>query len=164
MIFQFKIQLRDISKPPIWRTVIIPGSFTFHRFHLVIQAAFGWEDRHLYEFSEKRYKSDLIISLPSEDNYLPVEDSQKMILTEIFNAKGQKYTYIYDLGDDWVHKIILEEIIEGTADSADCINGKGYCPPKDCGGPAGYEQLKAQGIFDPLLFDIKQVKQRTKAV
>ena len=38
----FKIQLRGITKPPVWRKVEVPSQFTFGAFHLIIQAAFGW--------------------------------------------------------------------------------------------------------------------------
>ncbi|MDR1202145.1 MAG: plasmid pRiA4b ORF-3 family protein [Tannerellaceae bacterium] len=44
MVFQFKIQIKDIAKPPVWRRITIPADFTFLRFHYVIQKAFGWED------------------------------------------------------------------------------------------------------------------------
>lgn len=54
----------------------------------------------------------------------------------------QKYTYIYDFGDDWMHKITLEKITEEVHKNADCIDGEGACPPEDCGGPWGYAELK----------------------
>jgi len=63
-------------------------------------------------------------------------------LASIFNTEGQKYTYIYDFGDDWIHSIKLEKIIPGKAVKAICIAGKGACPPEDCGGPREYEHLK----------------------
>jgi hypothetical protein len=129
MIFQFRIQLQDISKPPVWRAVQVPGDFTFHRFHLVIQAAFGWQDIHLYQFAEKGYRSDLSISIPSGDDYFPVEDSRKIKLSDIFHTKGQQYTYIYDFGNDWVHKT-LEEMDPGTIAIANCIAGKGIARRK----------------------------------
>ena len=29
MAFQFKIQIEGIENPPVWRTVVVPESFTF---------------------------------------------------------------------------------------------------------------------------------------
>ncbi len=54
--FQLRIHLRDIE-PEIWRRIIVPGSLTLAKLHLVIQGAFDWEDRHLHEFEiyGKRY-------------------------------------------------------------------------------------------------------------
>ncbi len=55
---------------------------------------------------------------------------------------GQKFVYIYDFGDDWIHKITLENIEKIDAANADCITGKGACPPEDCGGPWGYANFR----------------------
>ena len=57
--------------------------------------------------------------------------------------KGQTFTYIYDFGDDWIHIITLEKIDKtDPSTKPKLIDGKGACPPEDCGGPWGYENLK----------------------
>ena len=53
MNYQLKIKLKDISKPPVWRRLLIPVKATFGELHLAIQAVFGWQMRHLYRFSDK---------------------------------------------------------------------------------------------------------------
>ena len=68
-------------------------------------------------------------------------DSTKKKLDLVFKVKGQKFTYIYDFGDDWIHKITLEEILPGDGKKATLLSGKGACPPEDCGGPYGYEEM-----------------------
>jgi hypothetical protein len=70
-----------------------------------------------------------------------VLDARKTKLQDVFPA-NQQYTYTYDFGDDWQHKIKLLRISEGTAKHATLTAGKGACPPEDCGGPRGYEGLK----------------------
>lgn len=50
--------------------------------------------------------------------------------------------YTYDLGDNWEHLITVEKITEEKLLFADCLTGKGNCPPEDCGGQWGYEELK----------------------
>lgn len=142
-MFQFRIQIENITKPPVWRKVLVPETFTFQRFHLVIQDAFGWENGHLYQFSPGGYGSEPTIALPSEDNWEPVTDSTETKLKDIFSREGQTYIYVYDFGDDWIHKITLEKITDEKSLVASCIEGKGACPPEDCGGPWGYEDLKA---------------------
>jgi hypothetical protein len=150
MTFQFKIQIEDITKPPVWRKVLVPETFTFHKFHQVIQAAFGWEDCHLYQFSEKESDASEIISIPSDDDWdATVIDSKNKKLKEIFVKEGKRYIYIYDLGDDWVHKIILEKIITESRKKASCIDGKGACPPENCGGVWGYEEIKETFALHP---------------
>lgn len=144
MLFQFKIQLQYISRPPVWRRVLVPAQFSFEKFHRVIQAAFGWEDYHLYQFSPTGRGSQPRIGIPDDSGWSDAEiiNSKRIELSEIFNTKGQKFTYIYDFGDNWIHKITLEEIKEETAKKAELLAGKGACPPEDCGGPWGYDHLR----------------------
>ena len=49
---------------------------------------------------------------------------------------------MYDFGDNWVHEITLEKIFDDKRKEAFCLSGKGNCPPEDCGGPYGYEDMK----------------------
>ena len=143
MALQFKIQIKNIHKPPVWRRVLVPENFTFDEFHLVIQDAFGWYNYHLYQFSPTGYGSTPIIALASEDDWeAPDMDAEKTKLKDIFKTENQKYTYIYDFGDDWIHSIILEKILDDKIKHAKCLAGKGFCPPEDCGGPGGYERIK----------------------
>lgn len=146
MTFQFKIQLKNISDPPVWRRLVVPGQFTFLRLHMTIQAAFGWENYHLFQFSPKGYASFPIIALPLEDDDIhfrsePKQDASKIKLSEIFTHPKQTFTYIYDFGDDWKHLITLEKISDTKLLRAECLAGQGACPPEDCGGPWGYANL-----------------------
>src|SRR5271167_2532626 len=51
-----RIELEDIE-PLIWRRVAVPTSMNLKALHHVIQAAMGWLDYHLWEFTadERRY-------------------------------------------------------------------------------------------------------------
>lgn len=149
MIYQFKIQIKGITKPPVWRRLLVPENYTFERFHSVIQIAFGWENAHLYSFSPKGFGSEPTISEPSNDDWMPVKDSAKVKLKSIFKEEGQKYVYIYDFGDNWEHTITLEAIIPGNAIKATCLAGKGACPPEDVGGVFMYEEMKFNLKEDP---------------
>ena len=151
MLFQFKIQLKHLTDPPVWRQVLVPGHFTFHRFHKVIQAAFGWGNYHLYQFSPKGYGSQPIISFPVPDNEMDFfhekdQDSNKIKLSDIFTIPKQKYIYIYDFGDDWTHIITLQKILDEKRLNAELLSGVGACPPEDCGGVPGYWSM--QEILD----------------
>jgi len=141
--YQFKIQIKGIQKPPVWRRLLISSAITFDIFHQVIQAAFGWADCHMYQFSEYGWSSDIVYKIPDEeyDDEDEVEDSRLVKLSNVFTKPKQKFTYIYDFGDDWSHQIILEEIIDKKIIKPVCIAGKGACPPEDCGGIPGYENL-----------------------
>ncbi|MBF0650802.1 plasmid pRiA4b ORF-3 family protein [Dysgonomonas sp. GY75] len=148
MVFQFKIQIKGITKPAVWRKVSVPANFTFLRFHDVIQTVFGWEDYHLFEFKDKEWQSNIRIAVPVEDDFFDpdffadTKDSSKIKLSDIFNDKFRKLLYVYDFGDNWVHEITLESISNDKQKTAVCLSGKGACPPEDCGSIYGYEGLK----------------------
>jgi len=164
MTYQFKIKLKDIYNPTVWRRVLVPSDFTFEEFHEVIQVAFGWEDSHMFFFSPKGYTSKPMIELNYEvDEFYETLDEDSLdaettFLSEIFVLEKQKFTYIYDSGDDWKHQITLEKIL--TNDETEkpvLLKGEGACPPEDCGGPWGYESLK-ETLADKKHPDHKEMK------
>jgi len=125
-VYQFKISLLDIQ-PPIWRRVQVPDYYVFSDLHNIIQKAMGWDNCHLYEFSKKAGN--------------PILESDK--IQNIFSLENNKAYYEYDLGDSWLHEILLEKILPAVRDSRYpvCIAGKRACPPEDCGGVPGYTNL-----------------------
>lgn len=180
MVLQVKIQLKGVTKPPVWRKLLIPGQLSFHQFHQVIQSAFGWQDYHLYQFSPKGFGDYPQICLLDEDwPEENQEDSQKTQIQSYLNQKAQTFTYLYDFGDNWMHEIKIEEIIDQRRIVPELIEGKGACPPEDCGGVWGYEDLKkslsdsthpehrirrewlglGRGmIWDPVYFDLQEAQ------
>ena len=148
MTFQLKIQIEGITKPPVWRRVIVPDMLTFEQFHFVIQHVFGWTNAHLFEFCPQSYGSYPTIAYPHENDKHPVEDVRTFMLKDFFHTEQQQITYIYDFGDNWRHKITLEVITPDSLKDVKCIEGIGKCPPEDCGGVWGYEHLK-KVISDP---------------
>jgi hypothetical protein len=158
MLFQFKIQLAYIDKPPVWRRVVVPEQFTFWRFHLVIQEALGWENAHLFQFSPEGWGSEPAIGLTGEWDEGNTVDCKKIKLSKIFTAPGQTYTYIYDFGDDWLHLLELEKITDEKSTKASLLDGEGRCPPEDCGGWPGYAQLK-EVLADPKHPEHREMKE-----
>ncbi len=143
MAFQLKIQLKNVTNPPVWRQIIIPDNYTFHQLHQLIQLIFGWENYHLYQFSPKGYGSHPTITIPSKEDWeKPDMNALKTKLNKVFIKEKQIFSYIYDFGDDWIHQITVEKILPDEIKKPVCLSGKGACPPEDCGGPWGYENLK----------------------
>lgn len=141
MVFEFKIQIMGISKPPVWRKLKVPDNFSFNNFHLAIQNAFGWHNYHLYEFCVNSYSTDFSIQLPHLDSEDYEMDSNKTKLNTFFEDEGDQLLYIYDFGDDWTHKILLEKITQDKVAKPSCIGGKGKCPPEDIGGVPDYQHF-----------------------
>lgn len=162
MLFQFKIQLKNVTDPTVWRRITVPDNFSFYKFHLAIQAVFDWDNYHLFQFSPRGYGTWPVISIP-EPEYDDINagerlDAKKTKLKDIFIREKQKYIYIYDFGDDWKHEITLEKITDADQKKASCIAGKGACPPEDCGGPWGYEELKEK-LSDPADPEYEEIKE-----
>ncbi|MDP3180249.1 MAG: plasmid pRiA4b ORF-3 family protein, partial [Bacteroidota bacterium] len=62
MTYQFKIQIKNITKPPVWWRLMVPETFSFHKLHELIQISFGWENCHLYMFNSQGYGSKPVIA------------------------------------------------------------------------------------------------------
>ena len=178
-VFQFKITLKGI-RPPIWRRIQIPETYTFWDLHVAIQDAMGWFDSHLHRFEILNPSTGMEeeIGIPDEefewDTVTLPGWKQKM--ANYFSMNNTKSEYVYDFGDNWEHTVKLEKILprqEGIP-YPKCTDGKRACPPEDCGGSWGYEDLLKAitnpkhrehkemidwvgGSFDPEHFDIKEV-------
>lgn len=147
-VCQFKITLRGI-KPPIWRRIQVPETYSFWDLHVAIQDAMGWEDYHLHQFALIDPSTDMKveIGIPHEE-FDFVFDTKilpgwKQKIAEWFSMKNSVAEYVYDFGDNWEHTVKLEKILPKEADTTypRCIDGKRACPPEDCGGIWGYERM-----------------------
>jgi hypothetical protein len=125
------------SQPPIWRRLQVPSTITLRALHDVLQAAFGWEDYHMWVFETPlgRY------GLPDRD--LEISSAAAKRLDQIAPRKGDRLGYTYDFGDDWEHIIVTEAISNPEPGIAypHCLTGRRACPPEDCGGIWGYDYL-----------------------
>jgi hypothetical protein len=152
--------LRDTT-PPVWRRVLVPGAMTLDALHDVIQTAMGWENDHLHEFVLAKRT--------------PVEDEERVTVSDLVAARVKKFVYTYDFGDSWRHDLTIGKIEprEPGRQYPVCVGGERNCPPEDCGGIWGYEELlemladrkhpgrreRADWLrgFDPEAFDIDKV-------
>jgi len=144
--YQIKITLKGM-RPPIWRRLLISADCTMDALHCAIQTSMGWCDEHLYAFRTKNRR----IEIPDPDgmwdsgwsNSPRPEDAAEICLRDVARP-GDKFTYEYDFGDGWMHDILIEKAIESddiTVQKAVCLKGKRACPPEDCGGIWGYQNL-----------------------
>lgn len=151
-VYQLKITLKGI-KPPVWRRILVPENYTFYDLHFAIQSAMGWYHCHLHEFIFNRDKYDQFsIGDPENDEfgYSEIIDERAVRLFEYLTDEKQRFDYIYDFGDDWEHAVVVEKILprDQNAEYPVCFAGKRACPPEDCGGVWGYEEL-LEVISDP---------------
>ena len=178
-VFQFKISLLGIQ-PIVWRRIQVPEHYTFWDLHVAIQDAMGWLDCHLHEFKiiNPATGDKVSIGIPDED----MMDENEMLpgwelaIADYFSIDNLKAEYEYDFGDGWRHTVELEEIIprNGNAVYPICIAGERSCPPEDCGGVWGYQDMLrilngpnnkehaemltwVGGAFDPDHFNVNEV-------
>lgn len=133
-IYQLRILLKG-SKPPVWRRVLVPGSFTLGRLHHVIQAVMPWWDYHLHLFhvGDERYGG------PAGELGANVRSERACRVAKAF-AGHRRIRYIYDFGDRWIHEVVLEKILfpDRRERYPVCVAGRNACPPEDSGSLTGY--------------------------
>lgn len=151
--FRVRIEIMDIA-PPIWRTVDLTSDLSLDALHEVIQAAFGWKDRHLHRFhpTPNPYTSDLemIINIGDHDEGEEGIPETSVTLDRLLHEPGDTWYYTYDFGDDWTHLITLvnRQGLASDAPRAVCITGERRGPIEDSGGPAGYQEV-LDAVGDP---------------
>lgn len=170
-IARLKITLDDV-KPIVQRRVEVPLIMRLDRLHLVLQAALGWTNSHLYEIRA----GDVGWGMVDPDWGDGPLDAAKARLLDLIEDTGAKtFKYLYDFGDGWEHTVKIERVIDAVPGLPYpiLIDGTGACPPEDVGGPWGYSdfidaladpnhqrhaELKEWigGNFDPFAFNIDE--------
>lgn len=167
-------------KPAIWRQILVDSAVSLGDLHKIVQTTIGWTNSHLHQFIH----NDKFYCLPGEDDY-PNEnqlDYSDIKLDNLITKIGESLTYEYDFGDGWEHEIKLEKILpaDPKAELPRCIAGERNCPPEDCGGTGGYEEIlealknsadeQFKGLlewigddYDPDFFDLEEVNSLLKS-
>lgn len=134
-VHQLKVTLRDV-RPTVWRRLLVPSVYTLGDLHENLQIAFDWEGTHLHLFDVGRVQfGPLDMREPfggSAFGELP-RDEHSATLAEVAPGSGAELTYSYDLGDDWRHRIEVEEVIPAEPDRfyPTCVDGRGLAPGED---------------------------------
>jgi hypothetical protein len=139
-IARLKITLDNVE-PKVLRRVEVPLALRLDRLHLVIQAAMGWQNYHLYEIRARCAawgEPD-----PDELSDGPLDAKKARLLDVLEDASVKSFKYLYDFGDDWEHTVNVEKLadpIPGVLYPL-LLEAEGRCPPEDCGGPWGYAEF-----------------------
>lgn len=148
-VYQFRIILENIT-PSIWRQIQVPETYTFWDFHMAIQDAMGWNNSHLHQFetNNPKTKKNEFIGIPEDvygGDFIDFETlaGWKLYIKDYFSEENRIIPYLYDFGDGWMHRIEYECILfkQSKQKYPVCIAGERACPPEDCGGEWGYENL-----------------------
>ena len=143
-LYQLKVVLLGVA-PPVWRRLQVPGDAKLDWLHAVLQVGIGWTNSHLHQFKvgEAFYSDTRHHAAEFEDDPEILEEST-FALRQIAPREGDVFRYEYDFGDSWEHEITVEKILPNPAAAsfALCLEGARACPPEDCGGIPGYEELR----------------------
>lgn len=137
-VVRLRVSLHDI-KPTAWRRIVVPASIMLSELHIVIQAAMGWEEQHLWRFH-----------LHGVDYGPETSPNPRVPLSGFRLRNGERFSYVYDFGDWWDHDVRIEPVQQADRRGGvpRCIAGRGTCPPDDRGGPQGYAAAVSEA-FDP---------------
>ncbi len=148
----------DGAKPPIWRRLRLASDLGLPELHRVLQVAMGWTDSHLHQFRAGPVRKDHRVQgflTPSDlaEGEIDGVPEAEVRLDQVLSKPGHRLFYTYDFGDGWDHTIVLEKVEpwpEGGP-TARCLTGRRACPPEDCGGVHGYQELldALAGRIDP---------------
>ena len=113
--------------------IILPVEIKLSKLHAIFQAAMGWEDCHLHIFDidGERY------GIPDPDWEDDDIDEDSVVFSDVVSGRS-RFFYEYDFGDSWRHEVVVEAVdpVPVIVKFAVCIDGRGACPPEDCGEPA----------------------------
>src|SRR6185436_1598839 len=143
-IYQLKVVLLG-SEPPVWRRMQVPGNARLDWLHAALQVAIGWTNSHLHQFKvDGDCYSDTRHNFAEYEGDPEILEARKFTLRQIAPGAQHAFGYEYDFGDSWEHEITVEKILPPDAPGATtalCLEGARACPPEDCGGVWGYDNL-----------------------
>ncbi len=104
-IYQLRIELQHIA-PVVRRRILVPETLTLGKLDRVIQAAMGWNNAHLHDFTieGKRYCTP--------DPQWPEPEmlnERRYTVGEVLGQTVQQFRYSYDFGDGWDHTVTVEQ-------------------------------------------------------
>lgn len=176
MQVQLRVELLHV-KPLVWRRVLVPETITLPKLHVVLQWAMGWTNSHLHEYEIARRRYGIPDDEWPEDD--PPIDERRVRLKPLIDDGLRRFLYVYDLGDQWEHRIHVEDLVMPKPGESQivCTAGENACPPEDVGSDSGYAEFLeiiadpthedrdamlrwAGGAFDPTAFDLADVNER----
>ena len=188
-----EISLED-APVRVVRRLSVPSNLYVGHFVYVLVYAMGWDGYHLTELTQgdtlwrstKEKAMDAESDLDYEECYpgMKVRNSFRATVSQLLKKVGDECSLTYDMGDSWHHTVRLVEIrryedaqVRFSNIGVELLSGSGSCPPEDCGGVSGYEEilriiqdpeeyeyerfrsLLGEG-FDPAVFDIRAIRRR----
>lgn len=136
---RLRVRLREVS-PPVERILDVPAGSLLVEVHDLLQAAMGWTDSHLHQFSTAAGLRYGIKGPGLEED--PDELDENTVALPVL---GERFAYLYDFGDGWEHDV---QVLGPGGPVPGVVDGQGACPPEDVGGAYGYQDF-LDALADP---------------
>ena len=139
--FQMKITLRGM-KPVVWRRFFVPEDMTFSDLANVLIVVMGWNGSHLSAFELPKSGMNIMANPWSDDETQFGERNGKTVKLSQFLPDEKKFIFVYDMGDNWEHEVVIEDVRENYPALYPAVLAyEGNCPPDDCGGVWNYMDM-----------------------
>lgn len=149
--YHIRIKLND-APVKIWRELKVPSNMSLELLAQFLILAMGWKNVHLHQFKKKDsiFKNTFDIKQEKDmfDDWswwgFQTYNADELAISDVLSQKGERMKFEYDFGDSWEHDVWVKGIREYEKDeepSVKFLKGQGVCPPEDCGGVWGYEDL-----------------------
>ena len=169
IIFELRVSL-DRVRPEIWRSLLVAKTDTLDELHDTLQTAMGWESCRTHRFGKiLSTRGDWQEGIKFIET---IRNEHKIRIKDVLRKPGDRIVYMHDFGESWGHEIELEcvHLINPKGGYPWILDGERASPPKDCGGPRGFQSLLeaqddpehprradwerlADGGFNPLAFN-----------
>ena len=150
------------------RRLSVPSNLYVGHFVYELVYAMCWDGYHLTELTQgdtlwrstKEKAMDAESGLEYEEIYpgMKVRNSFRATVSQLLKKVGDECSLTYDMGDSWHHTVRLVEIrryedaqIRFSNIGVEVLSGEGACPPEDCGGVSGYEEILRKHSVNPVL-------------
>ncbi|MCG2711981.1 MAG: plasmid pRiA4b ORF-3 family protein [Candidatus Omnitrophica bacterium] len=132
-IYRLKIELismgcRNITRE-VSRGVDIDGKHTLYDLHMEIQDLFGWDNDHMFSFylGEELYdRKNEYSANPLGEHMLtswgpPSKPASETELRDLNLSEGFSFFYLFDYGDELIHRVTVENIREMTSKESSVV-------------------------------------------
>jgi len=144
--YTLRITIKD-HKPAIYRKFSVPSNISLRHLSELLIDIMGWSGGHLNQF---RKGNDYYAPAYQRDGEIPSLfgpardfNQEEFSISDILSEKGKTIEWEYDFGDSWCHDVRLSSVDDYSEGEppVSFIKGERACPPEDCGGIWGYEDL-----------------------
>ena len=142
-IYQLNVELVrmgfDEIEEEVSRVFELEGKQTLYDFHIKIQAAFGWDNDHMFSFylGEEIFDRDNEYSANPMGEHIvssfgkPTKSATETQLRDLDLSAGFSFWYLFDYGDELVHEVTVKKIREMESNETGfpkLIKRKGIAP------------------------------------